>query len=844
MQRLTIITPLLKTFLFSLLILLSVTGTYNTSKASTVSGRTTQSSIPTPTEEPQVSPIGASTDVGSLTTPVEGSSTAESQSTEPVDLDSKPFVGSWEDYGLSILLIALAVFLTKKRFRLFQAKWALAALCVFLGLRYLYWRAAYTLNTEDSWATSISLIVYIAEVYGILAVLLFFIQGAKPTDRSASPPIESQMPMVDIFVTIYNESLDILYQTLVGCMAIDYPAGLKKVYALDDGNREEVKRLAERLGCQYIRRATHEHAKAGNLNHALTQSSGEFVMVLDCDHVPVRSFLKETIGFFKDPKVAFVQTPHYFYNPDTFQRNLRLEREIVNEQDLFFYVIQPGRDGYNSSFFAGSGGIFRRSALQSIGGFQVVTLTEDLHTSMVLHAKGYRSVYVNKILAAGLAPESYESYLKQRQRWTRGGIQVFLLDNPLWKAGLTVMQRVNYFGSLYYFFHGWPRLVYLTAPLSYLLLNYPPLVAPFPVLLNYFLPYYLTSFMAFNVVSKKFRNPFWSDVYETVMCFFISWTSLETVFTPTKSKFQVTPKGMRFEKAQLAWSYVMPHILLFAVLLVGLGVGGYRLWDRGDNFDATMLSVVWTVYNLIILMAAVIVARERPQKRSSPRLSRMIDCELKFGGRSLVGKTTDLSESGLSMVLNRPVLLPPVVQVRLVSDFGEATEIKGEVIRNDSSSSGGSGVGIRFLNISDAQRQSLIRQMYSSPGSWASAHQSTAATLESFAYLVTSSVRAFVKEKILRRLSSRIKKRMTCELVIGERVIKGTTEDISNTGLLVLLKTEETLAKEVTILLYHEDRVVFSARGEIVRRIKAKGQEAIYGIRFLERQDLELSSLG
>ena len=843
MQHLKIKTPLQKISLLLLLILLSITGTFNTLKASTDSNETTSSSIQNTIQDPPVNSIDAPAGLGSLTPSAAGASMAESPSTEPIDLDSKPFVGSWEDYGLSILLIGLAVLLTKKRFRLFQAKWALAALCVFLGLRYLYWRGVYTLNTEDSWATSISLIVYIAEVYGILAVLLFFIQVAKPTDRSASPPTESPMPMVDIFVTIYNESLDILYQTLVGCMAIDYPAGLIKVYALDDGNREEVKRLAERLGCQYIRRPTHEHAKAGNLNHALSQSSGEFVMVLDCDHVPVRTFLKETVGFFKDPKVAFVQTPHHFYNPDTFQRNLRLEREIVNEQDLFFYVIQPGRDGYNSSFFAGSGGIFRRSALQTIGGFQVVTLTEDLHTSMVLHAKGYRSVYVNKILAAGLAPESYESYLKQRQRWTRGGIQVFLLDNPLWKAGLTVMQRINYFGSLFYFFHGWPRLVYLTAPLSYLLLNYPPLVAPFPVLLNYFLPYYLTSFMAFNVVSKKFRNPFWSDVYETVMCFFISWTSLETVFTPTKSKFHVTPKGMRFEKAQLAWSYVMPHILLFALLLGGLGVGGYRLWDRGDNFDATMLSVVWTVYNLVILMAAVIVARERPQKRLSPRLFRKIECELKFGGRTLLGRTTDLSESGLSMVLDRPVLLPPVVQVLLVSDFGETTEIKGEVIRNESSSSGGSGVGIRFLSVSDFQRQSLIRQMYSSPTSWAEAHQGTSATWASFAYLATSSVRAFVKEKILRRLSSRIKKRMTCELVMGERVFRGTTEDISNTGLLVLLKTDEVFTKEVTILLYHEDRVVFSARGEIVRRIKARGQEAIYGIRFLERQDLELSSL-
>ncbi|MBI3995129.1 MAG: glycosyltransferase, partial [Nitrospirae bacterium] len=624
------------------------------------------------------------------------------------DPDSPSFVGSWPDYVFSVALVLLAIVLTKKRIPIFRARWGVAGLGLFLGLRYLYWRGAYTLNTEDAWSTGISLTLYLAEIYGFLSVLLFYLQVAKPTERSATPPEEAALPTVDIFITFYNESPDILYRTLVGCMAMDYPAGLKKVYVLDDGEREEIKRLVERVGGRYLTRPTHEHAKAGNLNHALARSSGEFVMVLDCDHVPVRTFLKETIGFFKEPDIAFVQTPHYFYNPDTFQRNLRLEREIVNEQDLFFYIIQPGRDGFNSSFFAGSGGVFRRSALQSIGGFQVMTLTEDLHTSMVLHAKGYRSVYLNKILAAGLAPESYRNYLKQRQRWTRGGLQVFLLDNPLWKPGLTLMQRIHYFGSIFYFFHGWPRLVYLTAPLAYLLFQYSPLIAPLPVLVNYFLPYYVTSFMAFNLISRGFRNPFWSDVYETVMCFFISWTSIETVFIPKKSRFHVTPKGERFEEAHLDWFYVMPHILLGVVLLIGMGFGGYRLWEGGFNYNATLLSLFWTAYNLTILVAAVVVARERPQKRASPRLFRQIDCELIFGGRTLTGRTTDLSETGLSLSLDRPVLLPPVVQTRLISDFGETTDLKGEVIRNDSSPAGeemGSSVGIRFLNLSDSQHQ-------------------------------------------------------------------------------------------------------------------------------------------
>lgn len=775
------------------------------------------------------------------------SSTALAQFDAPDDQGSAPFIGSWMDYALSLALVALAILLTRKRIRLFRARWAVAFIGIFLGLRYLYWRGMYTLNTEDAWGTGISVVLYLAEVYGFFSVVLFYLQVAKPTQRSSVPPEESALPTVDIFVTTFNESPDLLYRTLVGCVALDYPATRREIYVLDDGHREEIRRLAERLGCRYLARETHEHAKAGNLNFALTLSSGEFVMVLDCDHVPVRSFLKETLGFFKEPEVAFVQTPHYFYNPDTFQRNLRLEREIVNEQDLFFYVIQPGRDGSNSSFFAGSGGIFRRSALQVIGGFQVTTLTEDLHTSMVLHAKGYRSIYLNKILAAGLAPESYRSYLRQRQRWTRGGLQVFLLDNPIWKPGLSFMQRIHYFGSIFYFFHGWPRLVYLSAPLAYLLFLYPPLVAPLPVLVNYFFPYYLTTLMAFNLISRGFRNPFWSDVYETVMCFFISWTAVETVFLPKKSPFRVTPKGERFEKSHLDWSHVTPHILLGLILVVGLGVGGYRLWGQRLNFNATVLSGLWTVYNLIILVAAIVVARERPQKRSVPRLGRKIPCELTFGGRILSGITVDLSETGLSMIPERPVLLPAVVQARLISPFGETTELKGEVIRNDSSTAakpdGETNVGIRFLNVSDAQHQSLIRQMYSAPNSWEGIERPRSSIWHSFLVIATSPIRAFVREKLLRRFSARVPKHWDCELVTGDRVLKGVTENISSTGVSVRLMTREVPVKEVEVRLFRDKKEVLRIRGEIIRQEQLRGPGAVCAIQFRERKDLELALL-
>lgn len=759
------------------------------------------------------------------------------------EIQPKAFIGSKADYALSILFILFALILPKIRMLRFKAKWVAGTLSLILGIRYFYWRGAYTLNTGSRVGLGISLLLLLAEAYGFLATVLFYVQVAKPTNRTPIRKDESELPSVDIFITIYNESVDILYPTVVGCMAMDYPSDRISVYVLDDGKRQEVQSLAERLGCNYLTRSSNVNAKAGNLNNGLGQSSGDFVVVLDCDHIPVRTFVKDTISFFDDKQVAFVQTPHFFYNPDTFQRNLRLEREIVNEQDLFFYVIQPGRDNYNASFFAGSGGVFRRTALEEIGGFQSLTMTEDLHTSMVLHAKGYRSIYLNKILAAGLSPESYRDYLKQRQRWTRGGIQVLLMDNPLWKRGLSFMQRINYFASIFFFLHGFSRIMYLVAPLSLLLLNVAPLIAPLPMLLGYFLPYYVASTTSSNVISKNFRNPFWGDIYETVMCFFISWTSIETIFTVKKNVFNVTPKGLRVEKSRLDWSHVMPHLFLLALLILGILYGAYQVWFHSLNTDVILWCTAWAAYNVMIVASAIVVARGSLQKRRVPRLARRISCELTYSNRVFKGKTYDLSETGLSMIVDRPVSLPEQVVVCLRSDFGELTKITGRTVRNDLLTAEVSKICISFVNVSEIQHQGLIRQMYSSPSSWDGVHRSTSNTWDSFRHLAASSFVPLLKQQIIHRFSSRIRRKMACKLVVGERVYEGVTEDISTTGLSVYLETDETLSTEVIVQIFEGGSLVFSILGEIVRLKETKEKGTLCGIRFLESKDLNFLPL-
>ncbi|MEM9979771.1 MAG: glycosyltransferase, partial [Cyanobacteria bacterium P01_D01_bin.2] len=200
----------------------------------------------------------------------------------------------------------------------------LAALSTITTLRYFYYRSTSTLNL-DTWLDGFfSLLLFIAELYAIATLFLSYFQTLKIRDRKSIPldrwPQE-QWPSVDIYIPTYNEDVDIVRKTVIGALNIDYPTDKKTVYVLDDGRAEKYqkRRLALRtmcqdLGCEMLTRENNEHAKAGNINTALKRTDGQLVLILDCDHIPVRGFLQETLGFFFDKKVALVQTPHWFYN--------------------------------------------------------------------------------------------------------------------------------------------------------------------------------------------------------------------------------------------------------------------------------------------------------------------------------------------------------------------------------------------------------------------------------------------------------------------------------------------------------------------------------------------------
>ena len=285
-------------------------------------------------------------------------------------------------------------------------------LSALMSSRYIWWRTTETLHFNSEVEAILGIGLYLAELYVWLILILGFLQTTWPLKRTIEPLPDdiSLWPTVDIYIPSYNESLDVVRDTVLAAQCIDYPRDKVKIYLLDDGKRREFAVFAADVGVGYITRDDNRHAKAGNLNHAMKITKGELICIFDCDHVATRTFLQATVGpFLKDPKLALLQTPHYFYSPDPFERNLRAARSIPNEGALFYGPVQQGNDNWNATFFCGSCAVIRRAALEEIGGFAVETVTEDAHTALKMQRLGWGSAFLAIPLAAGLATALFGS---------------------------------------------------------------------------------------------------------------------------------------------------------------------------------------------------------------------------------------------------------------------------------------------------------------------------------------------------------------------------------------------------------------------------------------------------
>lgn len=605
---------------------------------------------------------------------------------------------------------------------------ALMLISLTATLRYAWWRVRLLIfffldqsNNRFSIDSVFMLILISAEAYTVVIMLLGYMQTVWPLQRKplALPDDESLWPHVDILIPTYNEPLSLVRYTALAALNIDYPTEKLHVYILDDGTREDFRAFSEAAGVGYITRKEHQHAKAGNINHALTTMNSPFVTIFDCDHVPTRSFLQMTLGWMLvDANLAMLQTPHHFYSPDPFERNLLQYKTIPNEAALFYGIVQDGNDFWNATFFCGSCALIRRTALDAVGGIAVETVTEDAHTSLRMQKLGYNTAYINIPQAAGLSTETLAAHVGQRVRWARGMIQIFRTDNPLLASGMKFTQRLCYLNAMMHFLYAVPRLVFLLSPLVYMLLGRTIIPGYWVAILAYSTPHLILSNLTNSRVQGRHRHSFWNEIYEAVLAPYILLPTLLALINPKLGKFNVTDKGSTLADTHFDRKIATPTRWMLALNFVGLLVAPYRIFVMDPDHPGTVImNLIWIIFNITILGVAAAVANEQKQRRQSVRIEAKIPMAMTLpNGKTISGMSVDMSIGGASVTVSdgTSFTLGDSLQIAFPDHSGNE-KIGGTVkgLRDRE-------VRVAFIVPSIAEQETLTRALYSRADAWIS----------------------------------------------------------------------------------------------------------------------------
>ena len=544
--------------------------------------------------------------------------------------------------ALGACIFSLALYIVYK-FQIFKRqpyRSLVLVLACFITVRYFIWRSTETLIYTGMADLIGMMLLFAAEGYTVLIHLMGLFLNLWPLKRARAvlPQDPSLYPTVDVFIPTYTEPADIVKITAIAASQIDYPKDKLRIHILDDGgtvarrNREDIreevwsryydlKSFAAEYGIKYITREENKSAKAGNINHALTKTDGDLILVLDCDHIPTKDFLLNTVGhFLTDEKLFLVQTPHFFINPTPVEKNLLPITSVAGEGDMFYRIIHLGFDQWNSSYFCGSAAVLRRTFLLQIGGVSGQTITEDAETSFNLHSKGLNSVYVDRPMVCGLSPDTFDDYIVQRTRWAQGMMQVFILKNPLVAKGLSMAQRICYFNACFFWFFGLPRFIFYIAPACFLILGLKVYHASLMQILAFALPHVASTYIAMDYLYGEVRKPFFSEIYESVQSMFLMPAVLSALIHPEKPTFKITPKGKTLEK-----SYLNPlAATIFIVLLVNLGampLAAYRWFAYPMYRDVIVITGAWCIFNMFLAMASLGAFWESKQVRQNHRIS-------------------------------------------------------------------------------------------------------------------------------------------------------------------------------------------------------------------------------
>ncbi len=644
----------------------------------------------------------------------------------------------------AVLIVALLKPFTNKNI---AARFTLLAVASAIVMRYWFWRATETLPPLDNpLSFAIALSLFVVETY---AICVFFISSfitADPVERTLPPKVlAADLPTVDILVPSYNEPTEMLAITLSAAKNMHYPASKRTVVLCDDGGtdqrcnhedqeiatkararRAELQELCAELGIVYSTRAKNEHAKAGNMSAALERLNGDLVVVFDADHVPSRDFLARTVGYFvEDPKLFLVQTPHFFLNPDPVERNVGFGADCPPENEMFYHLGHKGLDRWGGAFFCGSASVLRRAALDDVGGFAGETITEDAETALEIHSRGWKSLYVDHAMIAGLQPETFVSFIQQRGRWAAGMMQLLMLKNPLRRKGMSLTQRLCYLNSMTFWLFPLVRMVFLLAPLAYLFFGLQIFVATIEEVMVYMGAYMAISFMVQNALYARVRWPLMSELYETAQAPYLSGVVLKTMFKPRGAKFNVTAKDEVLEEDFLSPLF-KPLLALWVICGLGVVAAGIRWMLFPGDHNILMIVGGWAVFNFLIISAALRSVAERQQRRSVPRVPMSVPAVVAIGGDGVfsfaAATVLDSSTSGAKLkIVAGPDTDPaelaqiaPGYVMYFTPEFPKSPHLENAVrvqVKNVERGNGGVTVGVRYDTDQPLQNRETIAHL-------------------------------------------------------------------------------------------------------------------------------------
>jgi len=414
-------------------------------------------------------------------------------------------------------------------------------------------------------------------------------------------PPEKKVFTVDIFTTFCaGEPYEMITETLTAIQAITYP---HNAYLCDEADDPFLRDFCREIGVYHVTRTNKINAKAGNINNALNLSSGELCVVLDPDHVPFSNFLDPIVTHFNDPKIGYVQIVQAYKNND----EGLIAKGAAQQTYQFYGPMMMTMNKYGTVLAIGANCTFRRKALESIGG-HAAGLAEDMHTSMQLHAKGWKSVYVPAVLARGLVPSTLSAYYKQQLKWSRGVFDLLVTAYPALFKKFTWRQKLHYASIPLHYLSGIIFLINFLIPVIALFFGVTPMhmniqdfgmaLLPFAasiVLIRHFVQWWVMEDeeRGFHIVGGFLLIGTW---WVFILGFIYTLLRKDVPYVPT-------PKD---GKEDNNWPLNVPNIIILLLSLIATVFGLYT-----DRNPYNMIMAMYAVMNSTFMAFTIAASRQQ-----------------------------------------------------------------------------------------------------------------------------------------------------------------------------------------------------------------------------------------